>query len=156
MYVNNLDNATDILNKQKKNSVFESFCQKRMEKNLPPLQSLLIQPIQRIPRYKLLLAEVIKNTDEDHPDMQIITGDEKQPGKLPKAFDVVSTVAKHINDQVRESENRGRIREIEARFVATDKISLISPSRRYIRQGILTKQCRKKDQPYEFFLFSDM
>ena len=32
------------------------------------LQSYLIMPVQRVPRYKLLLAELIKRTLEDHPD----------------------------------------------------------------------------------------
>ena len=33
------------------------------------LQSLLIMPVQRVPRYELLLRELIKQTDDDHVDM---------------------------------------------------------------------------------------
>ena len=32
------------------------------------LDSLLIQPVQRMPRYKLLLEELLKSTPADHPD----------------------------------------------------------------------------------------
>ena len=32
------------------------------------LQSLLIQPVQRIPRYKLLLEQLLKETPQAHPD----------------------------------------------------------------------------------------
>ena len=34
------------------------------------LYSLLIQPIQRIPRYRLLFEELLKNTPEFHPDYE--------------------------------------------------------------------------------------
>ena len=33
------------------------------------LQSLLILPIQRLPRYKLCLSEIVKYTEPDHPDL---------------------------------------------------------------------------------------
>jgi hypothetical protein len=33
------------------------------------LANFLIMPIQRIPRYSLLLNELIKNTPPDHPDL---------------------------------------------------------------------------------------
>ena len=34
---------------------------------------LIIQIVQRIPRYNLLLADLLKNTDEDHPDYRNLT-----------------------------------------------------------------------------------
>jgi len=34
------------------------------------LSSLLIQPIQRIPRYALLLKDLISNTSSEHPDLK--------------------------------------------------------------------------------------
>jgi hypothetical protein len=37
------------------------------------LPSLLITPIQRIPRYNLLLRDLIKSTWEDHPDFESLT-----------------------------------------------------------------------------------
>lgn len=33
-------------------------------------EGLLIMPVQRIPRYSLLLQDLLKNTPEDHPDHQ--------------------------------------------------------------------------------------
>lgn len=35
-------------------------------------------------------------------------------------------------------------------------LSFVSPSRRFIREGVLTKVCRSKDQAYDFFLFNDL
>jgi RhoGEF domain len=34
---------------------------------------LNLQPVQRVPRYKLLLAELLKHTKETHPDWANIT-----------------------------------------------------------------------------------
>lgn len=36
-------------------------------------QFLLIQPIQRLPRYVLLISELLKYTDLDHPDYATLT-----------------------------------------------------------------------------------
>lgn len=34
------------------------------------LQAFLVTPVQRIPRYKLLLEDLFKNTPSDHPDYE--------------------------------------------------------------------------------------
>jgi hypothetical protein len=55
------------------------------------IESFLIMPIQRIPRYSLLLAELRKHTPEAHADFAL----------LPKAEEVVAMVGKNINEAVR-------------------------------------------------------
>ena len=41
----------------------------------------LITPVQRIPRYILLLKDIIKKTPEDHPDYpQLVQAEEKMVG----------------------------------------------------------------------------
>lgn len=34
------------------------------------VQGALLEPVQRIPRYKLLLSDYLKRTPEDHPDYE--------------------------------------------------------------------------------------
>ena len=34
------------------------------------LTSFLIMPVQRVPRYRMLIEEIVKQTPPDHPDMQ--------------------------------------------------------------------------------------
>jgi hypothetical protein len=53
-------------------------------------------------RYKLLLEDVIKNTPESHRDKE----------NLKEALTQIEAVAWHINEQLREHENRCRITEI--------------------------------------------
>ena len=54
------------------------------------LNALLITPVQRIPRYKMLLEDVIKNTPDCHPDKR----------SLKEALEQIDALAWHINDQV--------------------------------------------------------
>eukprot|EP01086_Lenisia_limosa_P011694 TRINITY_DN38092_c0_g1_i1.p2 TRINITY_DN38092_c0_g1~~TRINITY_DN38092_c0_g1_i1.p2 ORF type:complete len:100 (-),score=8.09 TRINITY_DN38092_c0_g1_i1:98-361(-) len=57
-----------------KNAMKRKRVNKAVEKSansLPgtsPLPSLLIAPIQRIPRYILLMSTLVQNTPKDHPD----------------------------------------------------------------------------------------
>jgi hypothetical protein len=32
------------------------------------IEDFLVKPIQRLPKYVLLFKDLLKNTDEDHPD----------------------------------------------------------------------------------------
>lgn len=143
LYINNHEAATKLLSSLAKDAKFSTFMAETHSS--VPLASLLIEPVQRVPRYKLLLEVLIKNTPPDQPGFENLT----------KAFDAVSAVAKHINEQLRRRENQDKIAEIQSRFVGGAP-NLMSPSRVLIRQGMLIKQCRNKDVPYEFFLFNDM
>jgi len=53
------------------------------------LSSLLITPVQRIPRYELLLKELINCTWETHPDYT----------NLEKALQTIKGVASTINEK---------------------------------------------------------
>ena len=36
------------------------------------LESLMIEPIQRLPRYELIFRDLLKRTSDDHPDYKNI------------------------------------------------------------------------------------
>ena len=108
------------------------------------LQSLLIQPVQRLPRYKLLLQELIKRTPAAHPDMM----------KLEAALAQISAVAMQVNDSMREKEQMLRVLELEAHMLPRQ--DLVMPGRRLIRQGVLRKVQRGGNlASFQFFLFND-
>jgi RhoGEF domain/FYVE zinc finger/SOS1/NGEF-like PH domain len=109
-----------------------------------PLASYLIMPVQRIPRYKMLLQDLIKNTDEEHPDME----------DLRLSLETMEGVARFINEAIKHAENRRRMIEAQNAFIGLPK-NLIEPHRRFIRDGPLTKVCRKTDKQRHFFLFND-
>eukprot|EP00002_Diphylleia_rotans_P006816 TRINITY_DN1622_c0_g1_i1.p1 TRINITY_DN1622_c0_g1~~TRINITY_DN1622_c0_g1_i1.p1 ORF type:complete len:473 (+),score=71.92 TRINITY_DN1622_c0_g1_i1:111-1529(+) len=108
------------------------------------LQSFLIMPVQRIPRYTLLLEDILKHTESNHPD---------HPG-LVQALKQVREVATKVNDAIREQENRNRILDIHIQFGG--EVQVIDPHRKFIRRGVLTKICRKDERQRHFLLFSDM
>jgi hypothetical protein len=148
VYVSNHDRATEVLKRLDNNEKFQCFVTKALTdpraKHMS-LASYLIMPIQRVPRYQLLLQELIRNTLDNHSDYL----------PLKSALAQVTSVAKAINEAVRMQENRLAIMSLQEQFTDS-KISFVAPSRRFIRQGPLTKKCRASDKTYEFILFNDL
>ncbi|KAF2072417.1 hypothetical protein CYY_006274 [Polysphondylium violaceum] len=108
------------------------------------LQSLLIMPVQRIPRYKLLIQSLVSFTPKESSDSAL----------LGTALDTISKVADHINESIRERQNLEKILFIQRRFTGQCP-PLLAPLRTFIREGSLTKVCRKENKKRWFILFSD-
>ena len=134
-----------LLFKLMEQSDFRKFHEWAMvEQKAAALASYLIMPIQRIPRYQLLLDQLLKYTNHDHKDYP----------NLEKSLGLVKDVAHHINRAVHSRQNRDTIVALQSQF--TSKVQLLKPSRVFIRQGPLVKQGRRSDAKYVFFLFNDM
>src|SRR3990167_7628056 len=86
------------------------------------LHHLLIMPIQRIPRYNLLLTDILKNTEEIHPDF----------ANLQIALQSTKAVANHLNESVRASEMDNIVAELSERMEIG---LLLAPHRRLIKEG---------------------
>lgn len=128
-------------------SSFQQFikvCQKQPLNNNRFLLDYMIMPVQRVPRYELLIADLLKNTSIDHPDRP----------HLEKAFEKIKTIAEHIDQSVEEYKNYEAIMQIQKKF--SGKVNLLQPGRRFIKEGILIKTCRKTKKPRMFWLFSDL
>eukprot|EP00457_Paulinella_chromatophora_P000365 gb/GEZN01000365.1/.p1 GENE.gb/GEZN01000365.1/~~gb/GEZN01000365.1/.p1 ORF type:complete len:1474 (-),score=246.62 gb/GEZN01000365.1/:89-4510(-) len=141
--------VTDLLaNNAKFKQLYDANMKHQTSKGLN-LTALLITPIQRVPRYRLLLSEILQNTPTDHPDRK----------NLEKALALVSSAASQINQVVRDLENRQELEEIQAKCF-NNKVELVRPgmptSRQFIRKGNLFKVGRKADKEYTFFLFTDL
>ncbi|KAI5692260.1 hypothetical protein M8J76_003002, partial [Diaphorina citri] len=54
----------------------------REHKGKLALDSLLIMPVQRIPRYELLLQTLLKHTDENHVDFTLLRDAQKEIHEL--------------------------------------------------------------------------
>lgn len=94
------------------------------------LQNFLITPIQRIPRYVLLLQDLLRNTEKS----------EKDHDMLVQAVKKVQVVADYVNEKKREAENLHAVYEIANHIVGYNKEQLgelALPSRHYVRQGLL-------------------
>jgi len=111
-------------------------------------QSLLIQPIQRVPRYKMLLERMVANIEKSEPD------DTDLP-LLKKSFVTISGVAMHINQSLRRQVDTLKLLELQSCFFPP--VVFVAPGRRLIKKGELEKIADKNNskQKYVFFLFND-
>ncbi|XP_062508378.1 uncharacterized protein LOC134184648 isoform X2 [Corticium candelabrum] len=112
--------ALEIQRRLKHNGKFTSFITEAEANSGHILSALLIIPIQRIPRYELLLKELLKHTDKDHPDY----------GDLTLALTKIQTVASGINESIRAIENELQLIILTKRF-PHDQLHLINESRQF-------------------------
>lgn len=69
-------------------------------------ESHLIVPVQRIPRYSMLLKDMLKNTHEDHPDYHL----------LAEAVRKIERVADFVNARQTVYENLNKVIELEKKY----------------------------------------
>ncbi|KAJ5079841.1 faciogenital dysplasia protein [Anaeramoeba ignava] len=130
-YINNYNQSMGMLNElRSKNGKFSKFLED--VKNLPesqnfPLESLLITPIQRIPRYSLLLDSLFNNTPAQHPDYN----------NLRQASQKAQEIAEYINEHKRDSENIEKVMMFDKKLKHKKFHLASSPARRFVLDGEL-------------------
>ncbi|CAL1543406.1 unnamed protein product [Lymnaea stagnalis] len=149
-YANNHQYALNTLQVSAKSPDFTAFIARqedRPEVMGLKLNALLITPVQRIPRYKMLLEELLKNTPNQHHDYI----------SLSEAAEKIAEIASHINEHIRQNENFMKMLAIQRSFDSSAP-KLLAPGRQFIKEGPLKKVSRKGGKSYErmFFLFSDI
>ncbi|CAG9816492.1 unnamed protein product, partial [Phaedon cochleariae] len=147
-YVNNWRRARDIWkNAQQTKPAFSKFVEATARQNARKLtlDSLLIKPIQRFPRYELILQRLIKHTDEHHPDHSfLLTAQQQVHEQLLK-----------INCTERETLELDHLREIEG--LIDGLIELATPERQYIRHDLVSMSHGSGPRKERaLFLFSDI
>ena len=83
-----------LIELQQTNPEFEAFLREAAalpESEGQNLLALLLTPIQRIPRYRLLLGDLLKSTPADHPDHK----------DLEEAYRIAHDVANFINQSLK-------------------------------------------------------
>lgn len=96
------------------------------------LESYLIAPVQRIPRYRLLMEQLLKYTEESHPDHQNIVD----------ALASIREIALAHNEAIRRRETKDKLMDIMMRFDFRCRVNLLEGERSIVREGVLSKQCR--------------
>lgn len=129
---------------------FTSFMELNEAVEGKKISDLMIQPVQRIPRYLLLLKGIVKLTGPDDPTLP----------DLRRALQQMESMAKQINHSFEEVEARSRVLEVQK--CLEDDLILVTTSRLHIKDGPLRKRFNhttlkmKTDKKYWFFLFNDM
>jgi hypothetical protein len=115
----------------------------------PTMGSLLIQPIQRIPRYVMLLHEMVKSSWEEHPDFE----------NLKKAQELMQQVALDVNAKMGDDDADDEMMVAQGHFGAF--VEILSPGREFVRQTELCVQRRYHkagavEDLMHVFLFNDL
>eukprot|EP01132_Coremiostelium_polycephalum_P006205 gene6205-7727_t len=150
-YCRNYGEALNLLNECKKQPKFKAFLTKIKDLNeeikLRGLEDYLIRPVQRIPRYSLLLRDLISHTWKSHPDYL----------KLEEAFKSVNEVADYMNEKKREAENMMKLAEIQEKLDGENSTILAKSYRRFVKEGEFFEVVGKsKKNPIVLYLFNDI
>eukprot|EP00727_Mastigamoeba_balamuthi_P005665 m51a1_g1718 hypothetical protein (853) ;mRNA; f:50801-54712 len=146
-YINNFDTALALVGQlNEEMPAYRQYSDEMKLKNNLDLASLLVTPIQRIPRYILLLKSLLKRTPPMHPDCVL----------LNKAFAGAKDLTDRINEAKRSSENSRKVAELETRLLGLSS-SLVAPGRLFVRQGLLIQVSTQDTSIYCFaVLLSDV
>lgn len=152
-YIKNFDNAMNTIDKHRKQNKKFSVIMDEIEAS-PNLQRLSLQhhmiaPVQRIPRYKLLLQDYIKKLPENSSDLD----------NAQKALDLVEKAASHSNETIKRIEQVNKILEVQQSL--GNIITITSPTREFIKEGDVSKisitdSDTLKEQDRYMFLFNDL
>ncbi|XP_074836036.1 rho guanine nucleotide exchange factor 17 [Carettochelys insculpta] len=151
-YIDNFLNARDAVRIAKEaRPAFMKFLEQSMRENKEKqaLSDLMIKPVQRIPRYELLVKDLLKHTPEDHPDHPFLLDAQRN----------IKQVAEKINKGMKSAEEVERnariLQEIESHIEGMEDLQ--APLRRFLRQEMVVEVKAvggKKER--SLFLFTDL
>ncbi|CAF4326176.1 unnamed protein product, partial [Rotaria sp. Silwood2] len=152
-FVNNYKIAQIAIRLCRDSSSFNKFLehQARDHRGKLTLRDLIIQPVQRIPRYELYIKDFLKCTNSNHPDYQLLLKAQSEIHSLAEQIDRVQrdvgstelTVSNNSLDAVQD--------------MIENLNDLVNADRYYIRHDVVTLQSSsglKKDR--YIFLFNDL
>ncbi|XP_041349454.1 FYVE, RhoGEF and PH domain-containing protein 1-like [Gigantopelta aegis] len=150
-YVKNFDCSMNLINtwqqKSKKFTAIINEIQKEPECGSLTLQHHMLEPIQRVPRYEMLLKDYIKHIPQDSQD--------HRDSKV--ALELVTTATKHSSEAMRKIEKFKKLLEIHQRLRGIH-VDFINPTRELLCEGPVTKiSARSGEKQIRYlFLFNDM
>lgn len=151
-YMSGYELALGTMDRLRKNKSFQAFLVSQQESgdgkgsSCLDIMSYLITPVQRIPRYELLLREILKHTPDRARDRKA----------TQTAFDEIRSIASHINEQKREVESLSKLIKIQ-NGIRGLKFALFEPHRHLCKEGaLLVQKNREKPKERIVFLFNDI
>ncbi|XP_064453615.1 FYVE, RhoGEF and PH domain-containing protein 2 isoform X3 [Mirounga angustirostris] len=105
------------------------------------LQHHMLEPVQRIPRYELLLKEYVQKLPAQAPDR----------ADAQKALDMIFSAAQHSNAAITEMERLQDLWDVYQRLGLEDDI--VDPSNTLLREGPVLKISFRRSDPMERYLF---
>lgn len=149
-YVKNFDRAMELVSTWTQRSIqFKSVVQNIQKQDVCgnlTLQHHMLEPVQRIPRYELLLKDYLKKLPNDAADRK----------DAEKALDLISTAANHSNAAIRKMEKMHKLLEVHERLGGEEDI--VNPANELIKEGHIKKMSAKNGtaQDRYLYLFNNM
>ncbi|XP_038154360.1 FYVE, RhoGEF and PH domain-containing protein 1 isoform X2 [Cyprinodon tularosa] len=148
-YVKNFDRAMELVNIwMERSTQFKAIIQEiqREERcgNLT-LQHHMLEPVQRIPRYELLLKDYLNRLPEDAPDRR----------DAQKSLELIATAAEHSNAAIRKMERMRKLLKVYELLGGEEDI--VNPTNELIKEGHILKLSNKNGttQDRYLILFND-
>ena len=172
-YLENYDDAIKLLVALRSSSpVLDVWLLWQEKCEAMSLDSLLIMPVQRLPRYLLLLQEIIK-TEEKLIDLRrsapsvggLFAHYPLSYADILTAREKISRIADAINSSLHQKESAQEVSHLQSLFDHTDShfVPFATPTRQLVKSGLLRKinETRKNHflhshSTYHFFLFNDL
>ncbi|XP_064346138.1 FYVE, RhoGEF and PH domain-containing protein 3 isoform X1 [Camelus dromedarius] len=149
-YVKNFDRAMELVSTWTQRSplfkdIVQGIQKQEMCGNLT-LQHHMLEPVQRVPRYELLLKDYLKRLPEDAPDWK----------DAERSLELISTAANHSNAAIRKMEKMHKLLEVYERLGGEEDI--VNPANELIKEGQILKLSAKNGtaQDRHLFLFNSM
>ncbi|XP_018103212.1 spermatogenesis-associated protein 13 isoform X2 [Xenopus laevis] len=146
-YCNNHPNACSELSNLMKQGKYRHFfeaCRLLQQMIDIAIDGFLLTPVQKICKYPLQLAELLKYTTQEHSDYS----------KIKEAYEAMKNVACLINERKRRLESIDKIARWQVSIVGWEGQDILARSSELIHSGELTMIIKQgKSQQRTFFLF---
>lgn len=144
-YVKGFDNAMELVKNMTERipqfkSVVEEIQKQKVCGSLT-LQHHMLEPVQRIPRYELLLKDYLRKLPPDSPDWN----------DAKKSLEIISTAASHSNSAIRKMDNLKKLLEIYE--MLGEEEDIVNPSNELIKEGQILKLAARNTSAQERYLF---
>uniref|UniRef100_H0X4Y3 FYVE, RhoGEF and PH domain containing 4 n=1 Tax=Otolemur garnettii TaxID=30611 RepID=H0X4Y3_OTOGA len=144
-YVKGFDNAMELVKNMTERipqfkSVVEEIQKQKICGSLT-LQHHMLEPVQRIPRYEMLLKDYLRKLPPDSPDWN----------DAKKSLEIISTAASHSNSAIRKMDNLKKLLEIYE--MLGEEEDIVNPSNELIKEGQILKLAARNTSAQERYLF---
>lgn len=150
-YVVNYETVPAAMAKCMKQPKFAAFVDLHNAGEAQTLSSLLIAPVQRLPRYLMLLRGVEETSDDGKHH--------KMLSSVREALDRLTAITSEVNEEFRRREARERVVTIQS--LMHERVTLVTPTRYHVHDGTLRKKYGSRwtvrhSRACYVFLFSDL
>ncbi|XP_049550472.1 FYVE, RhoGEF and PH domain-containing protein 4 isoform X7 [Orcinus orca] len=144
-YVKGFDNAMELVkNMTERIPQFKSIIEEIQKQKICgslTLQHHMLEPVQRIPRYEMLLKDYLRKLPPGSPDWN----------DAKKSLEIISTAASHSNSAIRKMENLKKLLEIYE--MLGEEEDIVNPSNELIKEGQILKLAARNTSAQERYLF---